>query len=85
MVDANTVLLSREDVKVDRSGVNVRLHEGMLISVCMDDLDEHGKIDDLVANGVVVRNVNPGWGAHVKWSCQIDEDGIRTQSEVMKD
>jgi hypothetical protein len=84
MVDANTVLLSVENTKVDASGVTVQLHEGMLISVYMDDLDEYGKIDDLVANGTVVQNTIEGWGSHVKWCCRIDNDGIRVRSKITR-
>lgn len=82
MVDADTVLLSVEDTKVDASGVPVRLYEGLLISVYMTDLDENGHPDNLIANGIAVRNVSSGWASHVKWCCRIDSDGVRPQSEV---
>lgn len=82
MVDANTVLLSANDTKPDASGVIVHLQEGMSVTVYMDDLDEHGSIDNLVANGIVVRNMASGWASHVKWSCRIDANGIRAQSEI---
>ncbi|KJJ97313.1 hypothetical protein UB44_16830 [Burkholderiaceae bacterium 26] len=81
-VDSNTVLLSIDDTKVDVSGVIVHLRPDMSITVYMDDLDEHGNVDILVANGVVVRNAELSWAAHVKWCCRIDGDGIRPQSEI---
>ncbi|MDB5784786.1 MAG: hypothetical protein JWQ50_4701 [Caballeronia mineralivorans] len=84
MIDANTVLLSAGDSKVDARGVLVQLHEGMLVSVYMDDLDENGNVDNLVANGVVTKNTETGWAAHVKWCCRIDSDGIRPQSEITR-
>lgn len=84
MVDANTVLLSVGDTKVDTLGIVVQLHEGLPISVYMDDLDDSGNVDNLLANGVVVKNKESGWSAHVKWCCRIDEDGIRSQSEVQR-
>jgi hypothetical protein len=84
MVDANTVLLSVEDTKVDASGAVVQLHEGLPISVYMDDRDASGNIDNLLANGVVIKNKESGWSAHVKWCCRIDDDGIRSQSEVQR-
>lgn len=84
MVDANTVLLSADDSKVDACGVPVQLHEGMLVSVYMDDLDENGNVDNLVANGVVGKTAEGGWPAHVKWCCRIDSDGIRPQSEITR-
>ncbi|MCT7315257.1 hypothetical protein N5I87_04515 [Ralstonia sp. CHL-2022] len=84
MVDENTVLLSVGDTKVDALGIVVQLHEGLPISVYMDDLGDSGNVDNLLANGVVVKNKEPGWSAPVKWCCRIDEDGIRSQSEVRK-
>lgn len=84
MVDADTVLLSVDDSKKDASGVVVLLREGMLVSIYMDDHDENGAIDNLVAQGVVVRNSRTDWSAHVKWCCRIDGNGIRAQSEVDK-
>ena len=55
MIDVDTVLLSAGDWKVDAGGVIVQLREGMLVRVYMDDLRENGKIDNLVANGVVTK------------------------------
>ncbi|MDB5785448.1 MAG: hypothetical protein JWQ50_5363 [Caballeronia mineralivorans] len=84
MIDANTVLLSAGDSTVDARGVTIQLHEGMLVRVYMDDLDASGNVDNLVANGVVTKNTEPGWAAHVKWCCRIDSDGIRPQSEITR-
>ena len=82
MIDADTVLLSAEDTKVDISGVVMQLYECMPVSIYMDDRDAYGKIDNLVADGVVVRNTEGGWSAHVKWCCRIDGNGVRVQSKV---
>jgi hypothetical protein len=84
MVDADTVLLSADDSKKDASGAVVSLYEGMLVNIYMDDSDENGAIDNLVAQGIVVRNIRSNWSAHVKWCCRIDGNGIRAQSEVDK-
>lgn len=84
MVDADTVLLSAGDSKRDASGVAVSLREGMLVNIYMDDRDENGAIDNLVAQGIVVRNSRTDWSAHIKWCCRIDGNGIRAQSEVDK-
>jgi hypothetical protein len=81
MIDADTVLLSAGDWKVDASGVIVQLREGMLVSVYMDDMSENGKIDNLVAIGVVTKNSAAGWAANVKWCCRIDGDGIQPESK----
>lgn len=84
MVGANVVLLSAENSKIDARGVTVQLQEGMLVSVYMDDLDENGSVDNLVADGVVTKNTEPGWAAHVKWCCRIDSDGVRPQSQITR-
>jgi hypothetical protein len=81
MVDLNTVLLSAGDTKIDASGVSVQLQEGMPVSVYMDDRDENGNVDNLIADGLVVRNATSDWSAHVKWCCRIDGNGIRRQSD----
>jgi hypothetical protein len=78
------VLLSVDDSKKDASGVVVSLHEGMLVNVYMDDRDENGAIDNLVAQGIVMRSSGADWSTHVKWCCRIDGNGIRAQSEADK-
>jgi|AraplaF_Cvi_mTSA_1032040.scaffolds.fasta_scaffold07011_1 hypothetical protein len=82
MIERNIVLLSREDVKIDRNGNEVFLEEGLKVTVYMDDLDDNGNVDDLIANGTVVKNTGNNWARHVKWCCLIDSDGIRLQSEI---
>ena len=84
MVDANTVLLCADDFKKDVSGAPVELHEGLLVSIYTDDEDEHGAVDNLIAQGVVVRHSCPDFYPHVKWCCRIDGNGIRHQSDVDK-
>jgi len=84
MIDADTVLLSAGDWKVDARGVTVQLHEGMLVSVYMDDLSGNGNVDNLVANGVVTQNTEAGWAANAKWCCRIDTDGIRPESKMTR-
>ncbi|MGF6604977.1 hypothetical protein P3T23_009733 [Paraburkholderia sp. GAS448] len=84
MVDEHTVLLSASDSKGDARGITVQLHEGMPVRVYMDDLDENGNVDNLVADGIVEKNTQPGWAAHVKWCCRIDHNGIKPQSELSR-
>lgn len=80
MIAEDVVLLSAEDYKLDTAGEAVQLHEGLLVSVYMLDLDQYGKKDDLLADGVVTRNSSSGWAAHVQWCCQIDENGVQARS-----
>jgi hypothetical protein len=81
LLEPNLVLLSAADVKIALDGEAVLLREGLEVSVYTDDIDEFGRPDSLVANGVVELNVATGWGAHVRWCCRIDECGISHQSE----
>ena len=82
MLEPNLVLLSATDIKTALNGVVVSLSDGQEVSVYMDDTNEHGHPDNLVATGVVEANQSTGWGAHVKWCCRIDAKGIRHQSEL---
>lgn len=82
MLEPNLVLLSATDTKTASNGAIVSLSDGLEVCVYMDDTDEHGHADKLVATGVVEANRSEGWGAHVKWCCRIDANGIRHQSEL---
>ena len=80
MIAEDVVLLSAGDHKKDTTGETMQLHEGLLVSVYMPDLDQYGKEDYLLADGVAVRNSSSGWATHVKWCCQVDENGIQARS-----
>jgi hypothetical protein len=81
LIEENLVLLSKEDTKKDFGGNEVFLFEGKEIKIYMDDLDEFGNIDNLIASGLVELN-NTGLFSICKWSCRIDQNGIRHESEV---
>jgi len=81
MPTANEVLLSQSDTKVDSSGRTIRFVEGMPVSVYMDDQNEHGSTDNLIAEGVARRNHHGGWTAAARWLLVISERGIRHESE----
>ena len=83
ILESNLVLLSAEDTKTDSRGEAVSLHKGLEVIVYMDDTDDNGNADNLMAHGVVERNNSiTGWAAHVKWCCRIDSGGIRHESEL---
>ena len=84
MVDVNNLLLllSKEDSKQDSEGNIIYFYEGMSISVYMDDIDENGKKDNILAEGIVELNTHSGWSSHVKWCCRIDKNSICYESEV---
>lgn len=71
MVDPHTVLLSREDTKVDSAGNVVELHEGLRVYLYMPDAED-GTPTNLIAMGIVELNRANDWSARVKWCCRID-------------
>ncbi len=77
MLDEDLVLLSKGDVKADSSGADIDLHAGMRVHIYMDDVDENGVEDPLIADGVVEAAPRTGWSAAAKWCCRIDTKGIR--------
>jgi hypothetical protein len=81
MVEGDLVLLSKTDAKEDSSGTAVTLFEGLHVHVYSDDVDDDGRVDNLIADGVVERNTAGGWTAAARWSCRIDANGIRHESD----
>jgi hypothetical protein len=79
------VLLSKDDSKLDSNGTLVSLFDGMRVAVYMDDPDENGNPDNLIAEGVVCRNTHGGWASTARWILKIDERGIRHESENLAD
>jgi hypothetical protein len=82
MLEADLVLLSRTDSAISSDGRTVNLREGLEVSVYTDDVDDDGRPDNLVANGVVELNRSGSWAKEVKWCCRIDKYGIRHQSSI---
>ena len=65
-----------------KGGEPTLLHEGMLIEVYDDDVDDDGNPDKLMAQGVVERNKSTGHHlSQVKWCCRIDHNGIQHESD----
>jgi hypothetical protein len=54
--EPDLVLLSASDAKVAQSGEEVRLTQGLEVWVVMDDTDELGRPDPLIATGAVEAN-----------------------------
>ena len=83
MLEENLFLLSVGDEKRNNLGEDICIYEGMMVQVYMDDVNDNGEIDNLIALGVVEKNKKiTGWGKHVKWCCRIDGNGVRHQSEI---
>jgi len=79
LIDHNLVLLSQSDYKADSMGNSIHLYEGKIVSIYMDDTDEEGNPDNLLAEGIVIPNPLPNHIA--KWCCRINEKGIYHESE----
>ncbi len=80
LIEPDLVLLSKGDVATGVDERSITLTEGLAVSIYMDDFDETGRRDDLIASGHVERNAS-GQFAHVKWCCRIDRQGIKHSSE----
>ena len=81
LIEENLVLLSQQDTKLDFGANEVLLFEGKQVDVYMDDIDENGYVDNLVASGIVEFN-NTGRFPVCKWNCRINKNGIRHESEM---
>jgi hypothetical protein len=83
LMDFDVVLLSQTDIKKVARGNDVQLVEGLPIAIYSDDnIGADGKPDNLVAEGVVIRNEYVDPFPHVKWCCRISPEGIRHQSDL---
>ncbi|WP_200953007.1 MULTISPECIES: hypothetical protein [unclassified Rhizobacter] len=59
-LEPDLVLLSATDTKIASDGAMVRLRNGQEVIVFMEDSDEQGQSDNLVASGVVEANQSSG-------------------------
>jgi hypothetical protein len=81
MPSNDEVLLSQGDTTSDALGNLVVLTEGMQLAVYSDEQDENGEADNLIAEGVALRNHHGGWTSAAKWLLKINERGIRHESD----
>ncbi len=81
MPSQSEVLLAKGDAAVDSAGNSISLTEGMEVSVYSEDCDEIGRQDNLIAEGIVVRNGHGGWTSAAKWLLKIDARGVRHESD----
>lgn len=83
LIERDVVLLSQTDIKKDAGGHDIELVEGLPIAIYSDDVGENGQPDNLVAEGVVIRN-RYTVHSHVKWCCRIGPQGIQHQSDLTR-
>jgi hypothetical protein len=83
-VFGDLLCLSHGDSAVDESGQAVILRAGMRVTAFDADVDADGNRDDIFASGVVVPA--PDWLRYKgsRWVLQIDEDGVRHESDLVQ-
>ncbi|PIF47165.1 hypothetical protein CLU96_4213 [Chryseobacterium sp. 52] len=81
LIDDDLVLLSQQDIKLDHKGNEITLFLGKQINVYMDDINENGVVDYLVASGTVELN-NTGLFPICKWNLRINAKGIQHESDL---
>lgn len=74
--------LSHGDTSTDEHGAKVTLRAGMKLTAFMEDLDEHGNRDDLIASGTVEPSPAGLRCNGSRWVLRIDEDGVRHESDI---
>ena len=84
MLEDNLILFSKDDVKKDKTGNDVKIYNNMHVYMFMDDFNDNGERDDLIAEGKIELNTNQGWSSHVKWCCRINENGVRHSSDFLE-
>ncbi len=67
----------------DLAKQGIELCEGLHLSFYADDLDERGKLDELLANGIVSYSVDENiWVAEIDWNAirhSSDDDHVHSQ------
>lgn len=84
ILSPNEVLLSKTDSEEDSAGNILHFTPGQCVAVYMDDVDDAGEPDYLIAEGIALLNTYSGWAAAAKWLLQIDERDIRHESTEAK-
>jgi len=71
--------ISKTDSVIDSDGNAVVLSDGIEIYLYEDDYDVFDRQDNLIAEGIIVRNT--GMNSIVKWYCQLNDFGVRHESD----
>ncbi|MBX7225486.1 MAG: hypothetical protein K1X55_05615 [Chitinophagales bacterium] len=85
MIEDDLVLLSKTDFKLDSDGNRIELIAGAKVKIYMDDIDDNGEEDNLIADGIVEENIyreKYSWTSVCKWNCRIDKKGIFHESDL---
>lgn len=66
---ANRLRLTCAGTRDDLTRQGIHLVDGMILTFCMDDADDHGRPDELRVEGTVTHDAGEGcWVAAVDWS-----------------
>ena len=91
--DSNRLRLTCIGTKQDLTRLGIELREGLELTFWMDDSDEEGQPDPLLADGTVQFNGNENcWVATIDWSAlrhsseekSSDRNGINFQASAMQ-
>jgi len=74
--------LSHRDTCEDEDGNVVTLQTGMTLTAFMEDADEHGNRDDLIASGIVEASPESLRCLGSRWVLRIDRNGVRHESDL---
>ena len=74
--------LSHKDTALDENEQPVKLSSGMRLTAYMEDEDENGKRDDLLASGTVEPSPEQLRCLGSRWVLRIDSKGVRHESDL---
>src|SRR5947209_832835 len=66
--DSNRLRLTCAGTREDLARQGIDLREGMVLTFYMDDADDEGRPDDLLAEGVIHLDGRGDWVASIDWS-----------------
>jgi hypothetical protein len=77
--------LSHKDTALSEHGKEVVLRAGMNLTAYMEDSDENGNPDNLIASGTVEPSPHELHCLVSRWVLRIDENGVRHDSDLKID
>ena len=77
--------LSHSEVCKDENGSEVTLKAGMIVTAFDNDADEQGRRDDIIATGIVEVSPETLSCTGSRWVLRIDDNGVRSESEITGD
>jgi Cysteine-rich CWC len=76
-------ILSKDDTTIDSHGNKIELFAGKQVDVYEYDEDENNVRDDIVATGIVEKNLSDfKRSANYKWSIQLNKNGMQFESKL---